>query len=506
MKGVTEDLFKTLLARDVQTWGDFPRWCLYIEEMKQKRLRSCKFKRLPNVVSIAANDEVTDLMSLIRQVVREKIIYTPYEVPITDAIPNFQPVAKPRGGKLSRSPTIGGEVTNFRNPPLAVKLQGNHINVFINNQPVKSLVDSVISDSVISETYRRKQRKVMFLDTKLVILKVADGNYVKPLDKCVLQLTINDRTQPFQFTAMLKCSHDVILGFDFLKASQTVLDCGRVELIFNELLHDDEIDPLGIKLYALSDSVIPARSGKFLTVQARDAQDDTGFLVEGNKVMCINQRIVVLSMITSLRKGKASFWLTNCKNQASCIPKGMCIANAEPARSECLNTLTEVPSYTDLWTSKCSDQIDYSRIMASTLSVEQKNQIKSLSRQFQDAFHSETQQRKCKLNVEHKINTGTDPSLSQRPYRVSSAERCVINDEVDKMLKRNIIRPFEIPWSSPVVLVRKKDESWRFCVDYRRLNQVTKKDVYPLPRIDDTLDCLKGVQYFSSMDMHSSYW
>ncbi|GFQ82424.1 retrovirus-related Pol polyprotein from transposon gypsy [Trichonephila clavata] len=233
----------------------------------------------------------------------------------------------------------------------------------------------------------------MFLDTKPVILKVADGNYVKPLGKCVLQLTINGRTQPFQFTVMPKCSHDVILGFDFLKASQAILDCGRAELIFDELLHDEEIDSHGIKLYAMSDSVVPARSCKFLTVQARDAQDDTDFLVEGNKVMCINQGIAVPSMITSLRKGKASIWVTNCENQARCIPKGMCIANAEPARSECLNTLTEVPSYTDLWTSKCSDQIDYSRMMASTLSVEQKKQMKSLLRQFQDAFHSETQQR-----------------------------------------------------------------------------------------------------------------
>ncbi|GFR03342.1 retrovirus-related Pol polyprotein from transposon 17.6 [Trichonephila clavata] len=130
--------------------------------------------------------------------------------------------------------------------------------------------------------------------------------------------------------------------------------------------------------------------------------------------------------------------------------------------------------------------------------------MKSLLRQFQDAFHSETQQREFKLNVKHKINTGTHPAVSQRPYRVSSVERRVINDEVDKMLKRNIIRSSESPWSSPVVLgFRKKDGSWRFCMDYRRLNQVTKKDVYPLPRIDDTLDCLKGAQYFSSMDMHS---
>ncbi|GFY44270.1 transposon Ty3-I Gag-Pol polyprotein [Trichonephila inaurata madagascariensis] len=241
---------------------------------------------------------------IITQSSSRKITNTPYEVPITDAIPNFQPVTKPRG-KLSRSPSIGGEVANFRNPPLAAKLHGNHIDVFIDNQPVKALVDSGASKSVISETYRRKQLKVMFLDTKPVIFKVADGNYVKSLGKCVLQLTINGRTLPFQFTVITKYSHDVILGFDFLKASQAVLDCERAELMFDEPLHDEEIDPHGIMLYTMSDSVVPARSCKFLTVQARDAQDDTDFLVEGNKVMCINQGIAVPSMITSLRKGKA---------------------------------------------------------------------------------------------------------------------------------------------------------------------------------------------------------
>ena len=77
---------------------------------------------------------------------------------------------------------------------------------------------------------------------------------------------------------------------------------------------------------------------------------------------------------------------------------------------------------------------------------------------------------------------------------------------VDEMLDKGVIRPSQSPWASPVVLVAKKHGSLRFCVDYRKLNAVTKMDVFPLPRIDDALDMLAHTQYFTTLDLASGYW
>ncbi|GFW23684.1 retrovirus-related Pol polyprotein from transposon 297 [Trichonephila clavipes] len=145
--------------------------------------------------------------------------------------------------------------------------------------------------------------------------------------------------------------------------------------------------------------------------------------------------------------------------------------------------------------------------MSPELSDEQRNKLSELLRKFSGLFTKTDKSTAAKTNVKHRIFTGDHAPINQRAYRVSPTERRIIHEEIQKMLDEGIVQPSESPWSSPIVLVRKKkDGSWRFCVDYRKLNSVTKKDVYPLPRIDDTLDCLKGAMFFSSMDLRSGYW
>ena len=108
--------------------------------------------------------------------------------------------------------------------------------------------------------------------------------------------------------------------------------------------------------------------------------------------------------------------------------------------------------------------------------------------------------------VQHRIDTGNAPPVRQPPRRIPVHLREEVDKMISDMLDKDVIRPSKSPWASPVVLVKKKNGDIRLCVDYRKLNSVTRKDSYPLPRIDETLEALSGSKWFSTLDLASGYW
>lgn len=106
--------------------------------------------------------------------------------------------------------------------------------------------------------------------------------------------------------------------------------------------------------------------------------------------------------------------------------------------------------------------------------------------------------------VEHEIDTGTNAPIRLPHCRHAQAEQAVISENVKKMLADGVIEESHGAWAFPVVLVRKKDGQVRFCIDYRALNAVTHKDVYPLPRVDETLEALGGAMLFTTLDLKTT--
>lgn len=146
------------------------------------------------------------------------------------------------------------------------------------------------------------------------------------------------------------------------------------------------------------------------------------------------------------------------------------------------------------------------RIDETNLSPSQVQSLKSLLQKYSATFCKDSEDRGRTGIIKHCIRIGDATPMKQRAYRVTPDQRAEIQTQVEKLLKADVIEESYSPWAAPVVLVRKKNGTWRFCLDYRKLNMVTIKDSHPLPRVDDALDALSGSAWFSTMDLQYGYW
>jgi len=142
----------------------------------------------------------------------------------------------------------------------------------------------------------------------------------------------------------------------------------------------------------------------------------------------------------------------------------------------------------------------------SELSQSADDGLRQLLLDHQDTFaKSKTDIGLCNV-VQHDIDTGDTRPIKQSPRRPPLNSGTGEDDIIQEMLSAGIIQPSDSAWASPVCLVRKKDNTYRFCIDYRKLNAVSHKDAHPLPDIREALDSLKGARHFAVLDLLNGYW
>ena len=139
------------------------------------------------------------------------------------------------------------------------------------------------------------------------------------------------------------------------------------------------------------------------------------------------------------------------------------------------------------------------------MSSTEQAQIKELVLKYSDVFAENPKKPKATI-TEHRIITENAMPVHQKPRRIPLAWENEVHVQLQEMLDNDIIRPSTSPWNSPIILVKKKDNTMRFVCDFRSLNDSTKKDTYPLPHLRDVIDKMHGAKYWTTLDAASAYW
>ena len=296
----------------------------------------------------------------------------------------------------------------------------------------------------------------------------------------------------------VKLAYDVLLGLDYCFNSSISIICRPEKHLISAMINKDIKDNLSVNLVHVKpdisffcvneDTLIKSMTTQLVKI-CNTVVKIGSVLVEPHLRNLSKYNLMLSRNVNFICDFECEVFIDNYNNYDIVINKGTQVA------------------YTDLSEENNSVKVaepDANYNIDKKLDKDQANKILSILGKFKDIFSKgETG---LITNVKHRIITEDCQPVHQTPYRVSASQREIIQTQISEMLDKNIIKPSESPWSSPVILVKKANGQWRMCVDYRKLNAVTKKDRYPLPRIDDTLDLLVNSTFFSTLDMCNGYW
>lgn len=337
-----------------------------------------------------------------------------------------------------------------------------------------------------------------------------DGNVLPTMGSIVLKTTIASNTFYIRYIIVNEMSQSIVIGNDCLSSVGIILDYLHNSISINGRSIKFSINGVdGTKVLLANKIEIPPRSEVITRGTLGDGTSKGYGILSASPLFQKKYDVFVANSIVDSDYKYIPIRLCNPSNRTITLWKNTCVATIE-----CLDSVNAVDVFpftnTAFSKSKSWNRDDfYSKlnINKEALNESQYNLLRELLWKHRNLFAVDKDDLGRIRNTQHKIilQDNVKP-ISRSPYRTSPMEKEAIKKEVDRLLASNRIQPSNSSWSAPVIMVKKKDGSLRMCVDYRKLNSVTVRDVYPLPNIDDILESLNGSIFFSGLDELSGYW
>jgi hypothetical protein len=401
----------------------------------------------------------------------------------------------------------------------ANKQDGLYLKAQVCNQTVNCLIDTGSTISVLHpmKYYAIPERERPVLDTSYGQLRMADGGMVSPLGSTVLTFQVNGKKLR-QRMVIAEVEAPIVLGYDFLYEYDCQLNIGRSTITIEgqqmQCVLESQM-PSVFRVRVCETVEIPPSSE--MVMRAETEGGTAGFTTGILEPVQQKSGVIIARAVVDPSEKHLLVRAINLTTKPLLIYQGTRVANCEavdqilenrddtnPKLIGHVNKMTSSPEESPRGVPKHLEGL-YDSCKAN-LTVEQQGVFREFLVKHQSVFAKSKDDLGRTNVVKHKIHTGTATPVKQPPRRVPIAKQDEAAQEVHRMLHSGIIEPSKSPWASPVVLVKKKDGSLRYCIDYRRLNHVTIKDSYPLPRIDDSLDSLRGAKWLSTCDLASGYW
>ena len=352
------------------------------------------------------------------------------------------------------------------------------------------------------------------------VLRMADGGPVGCKGTTFLPLCIGSKVY-HQQVLIADIEAPFVLGYDFLYDKQCSLDISKGQLLFPDQTIDCKLEsemPRVFKI-ALGETVeIPANSEMIASgIFSENTPHFSTAMVEeytnklGEKGIFVAKSVIdTYNQVIPLRLLNLNDFPTKLyKNETAAVcdqvtvPSGSEPGGCENEIHEQIRTVTTESSDTIILPEHLQEMYEAS---SKNLTQDEAISVKTLLLKHASVFSkSRSDLGFCDI-IPHRINTGLAPPIRIPPRRVPMTMKSAVDEEVQRLIDTNLVVKSKSPWAFPLVPIKKKDGSIRICVDYRKLNEVTLHDSYPLPKVQECLDALQCAKWFSTIDATSGFF